>query len=335
MTSKSIYGCQGSIGKNNKYHYVYRITNIIENKHYYGVRSSKIDPMLDIGKKYFSSSRDLAFKQDQKNNKQNYKYKVVAIFNNRSAAEIREAFLHNLYDVRNNSKFYNRWNSCRQFSAYGMATYKDIHGNRVFTSNTDPRVLSGELVGFLNDLIQVKDINGNIFFVDRNDPRYISGELVFVHIGMCNVKDSDGNIFKVSITDPRYLSGELVNAQIGFGTYKDKNNNIFKLSVDDPRVLSGELVSINKGRVVSEEARRNMSVAKKGIPVKEETKKKISETTTGRPSPLKGTTKSEEFKKKVSNGMKGRKQTEEHKRNVLEAKQRKKQMLLDQQNFTE
>ena len=36
-----------------KKHYVYRITNKIENKHYYGVRSCKIDPKLDLGIKYF------------------------------------------------------------------------------------------------------------------------------------------------------------------------------------------------------------------------------------------------------------------------------------------
>lgn len=41
-----------------KYHYVYRITNKVENKHYYGSRSSNVPPIEDIGKKYFSSSSD-------------------------------------------------------------------------------------------------------------------------------------------------------------------------------------------------------------------------------------------------------------------------------------
>lgn len=42
-----------------RFHYVYRITNLLENKHYYGSRSSK---ELDIGIKYFTSSKDISFK---------------------------------------------------------------------------------------------------------------------------------------------------------------------------------------------------------------------------------------------------------------------------------
>ena len=43
------------------YYYVYRITNKLLNKHYYGSRGSKIEPKLDLGIKYFSSSTDKNF----------------------------------------------------------------------------------------------------------------------------------------------------------------------------------------------------------------------------------------------------------------------------------
>ena len=33
---------------NTIYHYVYRITNLINNKHYYGKRSSKYKPKYDL-----------------------------------------------------------------------------------------------------------------------------------------------------------------------------------------------------------------------------------------------------------------------------------------------
>ncbi len=85
MTSKTIY------------HYVYRITNTVEKKHYYGKRSSKIEPKLDLGKKYFSSSNDKEFKIDQKLNPQNYRYKVVAHFNTALDAIIRESELHSMF----------------------------------------------------------------------------------------------------------------------------------------------------------------------------------------------------------------------------------------------
>lgn len=89
------------------YHYVYRITNMIENKHYYGVRTSK-NPNLDLGIKYFSSSKDKDFIQDQKENTQNYKYKIIKIFDNRNEALNLEIKLHNKFDVGVNESFYNR-----------------------------------------------------------------------------------------------------------------------------------------------------------------------------------------------------------------------------------
>lgn len=91
-----------------EYHYVYRITNHILKKHYYGVRSSKTHPSDDLGKVYFSSSVDLDFIQDQKNNPQNYTYKIVSIFKNRKEAALLEIKLHNKFEVASNDNFYNR-----------------------------------------------------------------------------------------------------------------------------------------------------------------------------------------------------------------------------------
>jgi len=69
-----------------KYHYVYRITNIKDKLYYYGTRTSSIKPKLDLGIKYFSSSNDKDFIQDQKDNPLNYKYKIIKIFNIRKEA---------------------------------------------------------------------------------------------------------------------------------------------------------------------------------------------------------------------------------------------------------
>ena len=62
------------------FHYVYRITNKKENKHYYGVRSSKVEPKLDLGVKYFSSSTDKEFINEQKINNYLFKYKIIKQF---------------------------------------------------------------------------------------------------------------------------------------------------------------------------------------------------------------------------------------------------------------
>jgi hypothetical protein len=91
-----------------KYHYVYRITNIKDKLYYYGTRTSSIEPKLDLGIKYFSSSKDKDFIQGQKDNPLNYKYKIIKIFNIRKEAIELEIKLHNKFDVGINESFYNR-----------------------------------------------------------------------------------------------------------------------------------------------------------------------------------------------------------------------------------
>ena len=71
------------IKTDDKYHYVYRITNTKLNKHYYGSRTSKLKPKEDIGIKYFSSSKDKDFIKDQKENFKDYKYKVVRVLSSK------------------------------------------------------------------------------------------------------------------------------------------------------------------------------------------------------------------------------------------------------------
>jgi hypothetical protein len=92
------------------YHYVYRITNKLLSKHYYGCRSSNILPKDDIGVKYFSSSKDKEFRQDQIDNPQNYKYKIIKVFDNKIDAMSLEIKLHAKFDVKSNENFYNRAN---------------------------------------------------------------------------------------------------------------------------------------------------------------------------------------------------------------------------------
>ena len=91
-----------------KFHYVYRITNTVVNKHYYGVRSSKIDPKLDLGFKYFSSSTDKEFIKEQQENRHIFKYKIVKQFDSRKEANQFEIDLHWKFDVARNETFYNR-----------------------------------------------------------------------------------------------------------------------------------------------------------------------------------------------------------------------------------
>ena len=87
---------------NNKFHYVYEIIELNSDMRYIGSRTSKIHPTLDIGIKYFSSSRNKEFILNQKNNPSNYKYVVLDIFEDKKSAIDEEIRLHNLYDVGKN-----------------------------------------------------------------------------------------------------------------------------------------------------------------------------------------------------------------------------------------
>lgn len=103
------------------YHYVYRITNKILSKHYYGSRSCNILPTDDLGVKYFSSSKDKEFKQDQLDNPQNYKYKIIKMFDDRKSAISLEIKLHVKFNVKCHKSFYNRSNqSVTGFDTTGL-----------------------------------------------------------------------------------------------------------------------------------------------------------------------------------------------------------------------
>lgn len=89
-------------------HYVYRVTSLLENKHYYGLRSCNISPDSDLGIHYFTSSSDKSFKNDFKLNPQNYKCVIVKIFEKRKDAANYEILLHEKFNVDINEKFYNK-----------------------------------------------------------------------------------------------------------------------------------------------------------------------------------------------------------------------------------
>jgi hypothetical protein len=131
------------------YHYLYRITNIIENRHYYGSRTChKLTPQEDLGIRYFSSSTDKDFIQDQKQNPQNYRYKVIIITKTREKATTLEQKIQQYFDVGKNMTFYNKAiQTSKNYCAAGRVTAKDMLGNIMSISKDDPRYLSGELVG--------------------------------------------------------------------------------------------------------------------------------------------------------------------------------------------
>lgn len=147
-----------------KFHYVYRITNARLNKHYYGTRSSNVEPSKGLGVIYFSSSSDCNFINDQKTNPQDYKYVIVSIFNSRKAAIELEIKLHTKFNVGVNTSFYNR---AKQTSIFYDKTGIPLSSNhkdkmskklkgRVFSKETLERMRLAQLGNKLSEETKAK-----------------------------------------------------------------------------------------------------------------------------------------------------------------------------------
>lgn len=258
MSSENIYGCSPFMGDEGKYHYTYRITNIAENKHYYGVRTSKFNPYEDLGKRYFSSSKFL--KPLVMDFPHQFKFKILQCFRSRFEANAREMFLHRKFDVGPNNKFYNRASSrSSRFDCTGMVRVYEEGGNSgsYHVPVDDSRIKSGELIVFSSGTVVVVDSEGNTFRVAVDDSRYVSGELKHVNTGMVVVVNEEGEFCSVSVNSPKYKSGELKHISEGMVMAKDREGNALKVKSSDIRLSSGELVGIMKGRVTVRDSKGN------------------------------------------------------------------------------
>lgn len=236
-----------------RYHYTYRITNLVECKHYYGSRSSKVHPTEDLGIKYFSTSSDKDFKQDQLDNPQNYKYKIVRIFDTRKEALALEIKLHNKFSVGVNESFYNK--------AKQTSTGWDTTG-----------------------MICVKyEESSDYFLVPVTDERYINGELKAV---LKDTTVSEETRQKMSISRKRLIEENgpyIPTKEQTERSTKKRLENLYKLTEEERKKKYGH--QKNRGRKVSDETRQKLSEAGKTRVVSEVTKKKISEANKGERNP--------------------------------------------------
>lgn len=118
-------------------HYVYRITDIENNMHYYGCRSCVGSPENDLGVKYFSSSKYPQFIYRQRETPQHFKYKIIREFRTREDALLFEVRLHLKFDVANNPAFFNKarqTSSGFYYSGKGQK-FTDEHRRKIATKS--------------------------------------------------------------------------------------------------------------------------------------------------------------------------------------------------------
>ena len=227
-----------------RYHYVYRITNKILNKHYYGIRTSNILPIDDLGIKYFSSSKDKDFIKDQKENSQNFKYKIIKVCKTRLQALELEILLHAKFDVGVNESFYNKAKQTSTgYDTFGiklteeqLLKRKKLKGQRKCSEETKKRI-SEALTGKKHSPAHIK----------------INSE---THKGIKHSEETKNKISK--LWEEGILTGHKHTEE---AKKKISNNSTYK----------------------TEEFRETCRQRQLGIKLSEETKKKQSETLKGKP----------------------------------------------------
>ena len=104
-------------------YYVYRVTEIKTNNHYYGSRIKVKEQIDDDFWFYCTSSKR---KKIIKENKQDYKVKIIKIFNNHGDMILWESFLHQYFNVKKHNNFFNESNQTPfGFSTCGISPSKE------------------------------------------------------------------------------------------------------------------------------------------------------------------------------------------------------------------
>ena len=221
--------------KNKKFHYFYKITNLINNHFYYGIHSTD-----DLEDGYMGSGSRL-HRAYEKYGIENFEKEILKFFDSREELESYESFIVNEDLIK--------CNECYNVSLGGYPNktintvlikddtgkcyrvYKDLY----YTNTEFKHPSSGMVVAFDNDnnmhyitsdeyknnknlyhiynynKSSVIDNNGNKLLISKDEFNANRDKYTSVHKGMCLVKDKNGNAFCVSIDDERYKSGELVS----------------------------------------------------------------------------------------------------------------------------
>ncbi|MEA3452324.1 MAG: hypothetical protein U9Q83_10545, partial [Bacteroidota bacterium] len=105
-------------------HYVYRVTDYTRNlnKHYYGSRTPPKNKLYKFLEDEFWTYRTSSkYNILNENKKENYKVKILRVFDNPGDKILYESFLHQYFNVKLHNKFWNESNQMPwKFDTTGM-----------------------------------------------------------------------------------------------------------------------------------------------------------------------------------------------------------------------
>lgn len=229
-------------------HYVYRITNILVGRHYYGVRSSKFEPINDLGIKYFSSSTNKKFILEQKNHPEWFTYKIIMTFHTRELANMFEIKLHEKFNVSSNEKFYNRSeNTSVGWVSYGKVSVVNEQGETFQVSLNDKRYIEGKLKSAATGKVNAIDRKtGNKKTVSVEE-YHNNKNLICNNTGKVPIINNEGNSSLISKNE--YNKGHLKHVSIGLvsacDTLTGTTKKVSKVEFD----TNSDLVGVNTNRI--------------------------------------------------------------------------------------
>ena len=273
------------VSEPDKYFYIYRITNIKEHKHYYGCRVSSVHPSNDLAVKYISSSSDSEFKEEQKSNKENFKYKIIKIFDNNADKILYECFLHQYFDVKTHSDFYNISNAIPNgFDTTGFITCLDLSTNEFTLVLRDEFYSNPHLVGVGHSMVNCRN---NI----TKETLQVSKEEFDKNPDLVGISTSKVTCFDINTSERKHVSIEEFYTNDSLVSHNTNHVNCKILGTD-------VIIKVSK-----EEFDKNPDLVgtTKGVNLKftQEHKDNISKSMTGKP-------KSETHRMNLSKANKGK-----------------------------
>jgi len=164
----------------NEYNYFYKITNLINERYYFGVHKTN---KIEDG--YMGSGKRLKY-AIIKYGMENFKKEIIKYFNTFEEALNYEAEIVT-ENLVNDIECYNLKLGGTGGWSYVTSTRKNVHNNKVVVFNK----------------------SGNTMMIDLDDIRYINGDLKSIHKNKINVKDNNNNYYHINIDDERYINGDL------------------------------------------------------------------------------------------------------------------------------
>lgn len=208
-----------------KYHYCYKITNLVNGHFYYGIHSTN-----NLNDSYMGSGKVLRTAMNIYG-RENFKKEIVQMFRTREEASEYE---HRIVTDE----------LVRSHACYNVKIGGD--SGEYFGTRMARDAASGEFKRCYED-----------------DDRLRTGEFVYATKGMVNAKTQNGKYAMVPVQEYYSHKEQYKTPMAGYVTCKNSEGETRSLPQGDPRLLSGEFVPLWKGRKHSEETKSKISAIHK------------------------------------------------------------------------